>query len=157
MSVTQREIVQVFAEAVQRLGLPRSVGQIFGVIYGSPQPLAFADVVASLEISKGSVSQGLRFLRDVGAIKQVAVPGDRRERFVPETELRRLLGGMLQTRLRTPLELGARRLRAIQRRFAASDEPDRDFIEQRLASLQSWHRKAHFFLPLVQKFLGAKG
>jgi DNA-binding transcriptional regulator GbsR (MarR family) len=147
----------VCAEAVQQIGLSNSVGQIFGVIYGSPQPLAFSDVVSSLELSKGSVSVGLRFLRDLGAIKIVAVPGDRRELFVPETELRRLMAGVVQTRLRAPLESGAQRLKAIQRRFATSDEPDREFLRQRLESLQAWHGKALFFLPLVQKFLGAKG
>lgn len=157
LSTTQREIVRVCADAVQQLGLSRSTGQIFGVIYSSPRPLAFADVVASLELSKGSVSMGLRFLRELGAIRLVAVPGDRRELFVAETELRRLLAGVVQTRLRAPLESGAQRLKAIQRRFAASDEPDRDFIEQRLASLRSWHGKALFFLPLVQKFIGSRG
>ena len=157
LSPTQREIVSVCAEAVQQLGLSNSVGQIFGVIYGSPRPLAFTDVLSSLELSKGSVSVGLRFLRDLGAIKVVEIPGDRRELFVAETELRRLMAGVVQTRLRAPLESGAQRLKAIQRRFATSDEPDREFLRQRIASLQAWHSKALFFLPLVQKFLGSKG
>ncbi len=157
LSPTQAEIVQVCAEAVQQLGLSRSVGQIFGVIYASSRPLAFADVMASLELSKGSVSQGLRFLRELGAIKFAEMPGDRREFFVAETELRRLLAGMLRTRVRAPLQSGAERLKLIQRRLAASDEPDHDFLKQRLASLQTWHRKALFFLPLAQKFLGSKG
>jgi len=156
LSPTQREIVSVCAEAVQQLGLSNSVGQIFGVIYGSPRPLSFTDVVTSLKLSKGSVSVGLRFLRELGAIKVVAVPGDRRELFVAETELRRLMAGVVQTRLRAPLESGKQRLKAIQQRFANSDEPDREFIRQRLASLQAWHGKALFFLPLVQKFIGSK-
>ena len=157
LSPTQREIVLVCAEAVQQFGLANSVGQIFGVIYGSPRPLAFADVAASLELSKGSVSVGLRFLRDLGAIKSVVVSGDRRELFVAETELRRLMAGVVQTRLREPLQTGSLRLKAIKHRFATADEPDRDFLRQRLDSLQAWHSKALFFLPLVQKFLGAKG
>ncbi len=156
LSPTQREIVLVCTEAVQQLGLANSVGQIFGVIYGSPRPLAFADVAASLELSKGSVSLGLHFLRDLGAIKCVAIPGDRREFFVAETELRRLLAGVVQTRLREPLQTGAQRLKAIKSRFATADEPDREFLRQRLESLQAWHSKALFFLPLVQKFLGTK-
>ena len=157
LSPTQREIVLVCAEAVQQFGLSNSVGQIFGVIYGSPRPLAFSDVVTSLELSKGSVSVGLRFLRELGAIKAVAIPGDRRELFVAETELRRLMAGVVETRLRAPLESGTQRLKAMQHRFATSDEPDREFLRRRLDSLQTWHGKALFFLPLVQKFLGSKG
>ena len=157
LSPTQREIVQVCADAVQQLGLSRSVGQIFGVIYCSPRPLTFADVVAALQLSKGSVSQGLRFLRELGAIKPVDVAGEWREHFVAETKLRRLLRGVVETRLRGPLQLGEARLKTIERQLAGNDEPDREFLAQRLDSLQTWHRKTLFFLPLLQKFLGSSG
>jgi DNA-binding transcriptional regulator GbsR (MarR family) len=117
--------------------------------------MAFADVAANLELSNGSVSQGLRFLREFGAIKLVKVPGDRRELFAAETELRRLLVAALQTRLREPLESGSERLKAIKKRLRSSTEPDREFLSQRLDGLQSWHRKALLILPLVQRFLGS--
>lgn len=154
LSPTQVEIVELCADAVQQLGLSRSVGQIFGAIYGSPQPLAFADVVALLGISNGSASQGLRFLRELGAVRLVADPEGRREHFVPETELRRLLGGVLRHRLRDPLEVGAARLTQLEAKLALGDEPDRAFLEQRVDSLRVWHRKALHVLPLLQTFLG---
>lgn len=153
LSPTQVEVVELCADAVQQLGLSRSVGQIFGVIYSSPQPLAFADVVALLGISNGSASQGLRFLRELGAVRLVDDPVGRRERFVPETELRRLLGGVLKHRVRDPLEAGAARLAQLEARLAAGDEPDREFLTQRVDSLRVWHRKALHFLPLLQVFL----
>jgi len=155
LSDAQQEIVQVCETAVQQFGFSRSVGQIFGVIYCSPQPLAFADVAASLDLSKGSVSQGIRFLREFGAIKAVAEPSDRRELFAAETELRRLLVTALQTRLREPLETGSARLKALKKKLRNSTEPDREFLSQRLDSLHTWHRKALLILPLVQRFLGS--
>ena len=154
LSATQVEIVELCADAVQQLGFSRSVGQIFGVIYGSPRPLAFADVVARLGISNGSASQGLRFLRELGAVRLVDEPEGRRELFVPETELRRLLGGILKHRLRDPLEAGEQRLEQLETKLAVGDEPDREFLEQRVDSLRTWHRKALHFLPLLQTFLG---
>lgn len=150
-------MVELCADTVQQLGLSRSVGQIFGVIYGSPQPLAFADVVALLGISNGSASQGLRFLRELGAVRLVQDPSDRRELFVAETELRRLLGGVLKHRVRDPLEAGALRLTQLEAKLADSDEPDREFLGQRIDSLRIWHRKALHFLPLLQAFLGRGG
>ena len=39
------------------------------VIFASPRPLTFAAVELRLKLSKGSVSQGLRFLKEIGAIK----------------------------------------------------------------------------------------
>ena len=63
------ECVAFFAEAVQIFGLvPKSVGQIYGLLFASPEPLSFSDIVERLDISKGSASQGLQLLRALGAI-----------------------------------------------------------------------------------------
>jgi len=157
MGPTESEIVDVCAGAVQQLGLSCSIGKIFGSIYVSPRPLAFSEVVASLGLSKGSVSQGLRFLKDLGAIKPVEVEGDRREHFVAETELRRLFAAILQRRVRDPLRVGRDRLLVLRRRLTSSGDSDRKFLEQRLDSLELWHRKALFALPLIQRFLDPTG
>ena len=55
---------------MQIFGVPKSVGQIYGVLYASPSPLSFSDIVDRLEISKGSASQGLALLRSLGAINE---------------------------------------------------------------------------------------
>lgn len=62
------ECSDFFAEAMQVFGVPKSVGQIYGLLYASPRPLSFSGIVERLEISKGSASQGLQFLRSLGAI-----------------------------------------------------------------------------------------
>ena len=41
-----------------------------------------------LQISKGSASQGLRALRQFGAVSSTFAPGDRKERFVAEIRLK---------------------------------------------------------------------
>lgn len=146
--------MELCADTVQQLGLPRSVGQIYGVIYASPQPLAFADVVAALGISSGSASQGLRFLRELGALRLVDDPVGRRELFEAETELRRLLAGVLRHRFAEPLEAGLQRLGEIDGHFTAADADHREFLEQRIDSLRTWHRKALHLLPMLQLFLG---
>ena len=61
------ECVAFFAEIVQLFGIPKSVGQIYGLLYASYQPLGFTSIVERLEISKGSASQGLHLLRTLGA------------------------------------------------------------------------------------------
>lgn len=64
----EQECVGFFAEVVHIFGVPKSVGQIYGILYASPLPLSFSDIVEKLEISKGSASQGLALLRSLGAI-----------------------------------------------------------------------------------------
>jgi len=65
----QQAIVELFGPAADVLGIPRSIAAIYAVIFASPRPLCFADVENRLGLSKGSVSQGLRVLRNVGAIQ----------------------------------------------------------------------------------------
>lgn len=153
----QAAIIAFCADAVQQLGLSRSVGQIFGLIYASPQPLSFNDVVGRLDISAGSVSQGLRLLRELGAIRPVMLEGDRdrREFFTAETELRRLIGRLMRARLRPPLESAGQRLKDLRSMVDASDGPDAPFLRQRVGSLRSWHRKATLLLPFLEAAIGS--
>lgn len=157
LSDTQQAIIDVFSGAAVQFGLPKSIGQIYGLLYASPAPLAFREISELLDISAGSASQGIRLLKDLGAIKPVEVPDDRREHFTPELSLRRLLGGVLKTRVQGPLDSGAVKLGAIAARLgrAGADEPDAEFLKGRLESIKTWHRKAALMLPLLRTFLGS--
>lgn len=157
LSDAQAAIIDVFSGAALQLGLPKSLGQIYGLLFASPAPLAFREIADLLEISAGSASQGIRLLRDLGAIHPVETAGDRRERFAPELSLRRLLGGVLKTRVQGPLDSGAAKLDAISARLERADErePDAEFLKHRLESIQTWHRKATLVLPLLRTFLGS--
>jgi hypothetical protein len=139
-----RECIELFAEVVYALGLPRSIGEIYGLIYASPEPLSFSDIVERLEISKGSASQGLQLLRSLGAIniadaKRQALSGKReanstdakpyalsfkpnaggaavphRDYYEPELGLRRLLGGIIRGRIEPLVGQGRLRMRRLR-------------------------------------------
>lgn len=66
----EAELVAVFADLVVLLGLPKSMGEIYGFIFASSEPPTFADIEHKLGLSKGSVSQGLRALRELGAVRE---------------------------------------------------------------------------------------
>ena len=114
LSSGETEVIAMFVQMTQVLGVPRSLGEIYGLLFATPQPLAFQDIADRLALSKGSVSQGLRFLRSVGAIQPVVVPGDRREFFEPVVELRALVGGFLRERLNPQLETWGTRAKALK-------------------------------------------
>jgi len=110
-------------------------------------------------MSKGSASQGLRLLRAVGAIKLVYVAGDRRDHFVPETELRALLTGFLKEKIQPHLESGAMRIKALQALAASPDLgafpiQEARLLRDRLDKLNSWHKKGKSVVPLITKFFG---
>lgn len=81
----ENKVVAFFVETAAVLGIPRSVAMIYGVLFGSASPLTFAEIERKLRISKGSVSQGLRFLRSIGAVEPALAPNENHRDSPEET------------------------------------------------------------------------
>lgn len=151
----ERQVVQVFVDGVKVLGLPKSLGEIYGLIFISPDPLSLDDLVEGLGMSKGSASQGLRALKGLGAIREISVEGSRRTHYVADIELKRLVGGFIREQVRPHLESGQTKIaRLLEGVGAERDVARRDFYHQRIEKLQSWMRRGRMVLPVLQKVLG---
>jgi HTH-type transcriptional regulator, glycine betaine synthesis regulator len=182
--VFERECVRFFEEVVQVFGVPKSVGQIYGLLYASPAPLSFSDIVERLPISKGSASQGLALLRSLGAITEAKseelnenregrcaegyeslAPGARRigddviaarrVTFEPELSLRSLMSGILQERVAPMAATSAERLKRL-RELAEQNGDDSDFYLDRAKRLNTWRRRLKTVLPVLSSLLGPK-
>lgn len=68
----EESVVSFFVDAADLLGVPKSVAAIYGICFASPEPLSFSEIDDRLELSVGSISQGLRVLKEVGALKIAA-------------------------------------------------------------------------------------
>lgn len=133
--------------------MPNSVGAIYGLLFASSEALCFADIVARLGMSKGSVSQGLAFLRHSGAVKLVEVPGERREFFEPELGLRRLASGLINKKIQ-PLAKEAKAAVARLKQHADNAQgAQSEFQLDRIKQLETWHRQLGRVLPVVQTIL----
>ena len=181
MSAFQVECVSFFGEVVQIFGIPKSVGQIYGVLYASPHPLGFLDIVERLEISKGSASQGMQLLRGLGAINEfrgeqhrgrqraamtpsgksrseqpaadgVDVNRATRVLYEPELSLRRLVSGILRERISPMAATSADRL--VKLRELAEQHGSRGFYLARAKQLNTWRRRLRAVLPVLAALLG---
>jgi DNA-binding transcriptional regulator GbsR (MarR family) len=89
--VAQSEATRLVAEAAselfERLGLRGGLGRIWTALYLSPDPLDAATLKASLGISSGSLSMGLRELMELGLVQRTTPPGERRFYYSAETEM----------------------------------------------------------------------
>jgi len=148
----EASMVDFFISAADLLGVPKSVAAIYGIVFASPAPLSFAEIEARLDISKGSVSQGLRILREVGALKEVSKDDDRAELFTPDLEMRKLVQRFLENRLQKQLVAGSSRLDALVKAIPGKNGEAAE-LRRRLQSLQDWHAKARKLLPLAKTFL----
>jgi DNA-binding transcriptional regulator GbsR (MarR family) len=148
-------VIDLFLNAASSFGLPRSYGQIYGLLFCRDQSLALCEVMEILQISKGSASQGLRALRQLGAVSTVFEPGDRKERFVAEIRLRKLVGGFLREQADPHLDKGVSRLKQIETLLGNLD--DSDSLQRgvrRHEILSGWHRQMSRLLPWVKMVVG---
>jgi DNA-binding transcriptional regulator GbsR (MarR family) len=163
--------VLFFEEVVQVFGVQKSVGQIYGLLYASPLPLCFSDIVEKLEISKGSASQGLTLLRSLGAINvaepvgdksqfsntasQIALRASRSVAYEPELSLRRLVSGVLRERIAPMAASGPDRLTRL-RELAEQDAEGNEFYLDRAKQLITWRRRLKTVIPILSALLGPK-
>jgi DNA-binding transcriptional regulator GbsR (MarR family) len=148
----EEQMVNFFVSAADVLGVPKSVAAIYGVVFASATPLSFADIEQRLDISKGSISQGLRVLREVGAVKEVSTPADRAELFTPDLELRKLVARFLEQRLEKQLAEGSLKLAALSKAVPGTNGEAAE-LKKRLKSLTAWNSKARALLPVARTFL----
>ncbi|GAA5483626.1 GbsR/MarR family transcriptional regulator [Haloferula sargassicola] len=151
----ERRSIAIFVDGVRVLGLPGSVGEIYGLLFVSREPLSLDDLVQRLGISKGSASQGLRTLKSLGAVRELEVVGVRRTYFEAAAELKPLVGGFIREQVRPHLESGETKVMALQEAVNRETDPAvRGFFDERVERLENWMRRGRMVLPILQKFLG---
>jgi DNA-binding transcriptional regulator GbsR (MarR family) len=153
LSAFQLESVALFIHVFGALSLPRSIGEIYGLLFSTPEPLSLDDVQLRLQLSRGSASEGLRWLRSLGAVNQVYLPGIRKEHFTAETSLRKLASGYLRDRIDPHLENGPNRLSILESSIDPAS-PTAHFEKSRLGQIAGWYKFFGKVLPLVKALAG---
>ena len=154
LSELEKEVVEVFVRVAGVLSLPRSVGELYGLLFISPRPLCIGDCMKKLKISKGSTSQGLKILRSFGAIKTVYVPGDRKDFFEAEAQLRKVVSGFVNEQVRPHLESGKARMARIEALVSSEENAENhEFFETRIQRLRGWQKRASSLMPFALNFI----
>ncbi len=99
-----KDTVQQFVEAWGAMGalwgVNRSVARVHALLMASEGPVSLDDIAGKLQISKGNASMSLRELRTFGVVRQVEVPGERRDFWVTEPDVWTMFFRILKERKR---------------------------------------------------------
>ena len=143
-------ILELCVKLCAILGLPKSVGLIYGAVFVSARPIEAGDICEKLKISRGSVSQGLKFLRELGAIRVEGDNGNRAEHFVVEDHLRKAVETFVTKKIAPAFEeLGEEVVRL-------EKDPNLNLpqeLREKLETIRRWHSHGQLLLPLVTGFL----
>jgi DNA-binding transcriptional regulator GbsR (MarR family) len=148
-------VVDLFMNAAHSVGLPKSLGQIYGLLFCRDESLSMGEIMEFLQISKGSASQGLRALKQLGAVNLVFERNDRKERFLAEIRLRKLVSGFIREQGEPHLEKGLARLENLENSLSSEEDLDsahRGKCKEKI--LVGWHRQMSRLLPLVKMIVG---
>ena len=149
-STPEESILNLCVKLCSILGLPKSVGLIYGAVFVSARPIEAGDICKKLKISRGSVSQGLKFLRELGAIRVKGDNGNRAEHFVVEDHLRKAVETFVTKKIAPAFEeLGEEVVRL-------EKDPNLSLpqeLKEKLETIRRWHSHGQLLLPLVTGFL----
>lgn len=133
LSLSDAEIA--VSDAVGRLmefwGFKRNMGRVWAVMYLSPGALTAAELKDLLQISSGAVSMTLAELMRWGVVKKVWVQGERKDYFVAETALWRMISRVLGERERAEIASAVDAFEAAMSVLEARRTSDRIDDEQR--------------------------
>ena len=147
------ESIELFIGFFKLIGLQKSVGEIYGLLFVSSRALAMDDIVRRLGISLGAASQGLKVLRSVGAVKSVYMPGDRRDHYVADLELSKFASAFIQEELKPRLDRALERIGTMETLASGMESGDRATAEERLGRLKHWLERGESMLPWLLKNL----
>ena len=153
LSELEIEAIELFINFLKLIGLPKSVGEIYGLLFVSPRPLAMDEIVSRLGISLGAASQGLKLLRNLGATKTVYFPGARRDHFTADLELSKFATVFIKEELRPRVQRALERLHHLESLVTELPSEDRPVTRQRLERLRHWLEKGEKMLPWTLRFL----
>ncbi len=93
-----------FGEMGSRWGINRTVGQIYALLFVSPQPLHADDLTEKLLISRSNVSMSLKELQSWRLVKLSHLPGDRREYFSAPDDVWQIFKTLAEERQRREVD-----------------------------------------------------
>jgi len=119
--IAQRFIVH-WGEMGEKWGINRTVAQIHGLLYMSPEPLNAEEISATLSVARSTVSVGLHELESWGIVRTAHVLGDRTDRFEVKGDVYEMFRFIVDYRKRREVDPTLQMLRESVAELDASKE-----------------------------------
>lgn len=159
LNQTQTEMIHAAGGVCQALGLPKSVGQVFGYLYMSTSPQTLDDISSAIQISKASASNSVRQISSWGAARTVWVPGARKEYYEVVGDLSNLIQGFVNDFLKPKFHLVDKKLADISQNLEQDmesgtiDKEQFEHYSKRIKQINKLQRNVRKLTPIAQKLL----
>jgi DNA-binding transcriptional regulator GbsR (MarR family) len=156
LETVNTSIMEGMGQLASYFGFSKVMGQLFGTLMLSPEPLSLDDLMERLSISKASVSTHMRTLEHMGIVREAWVKDDRRKYYRAESDFWRILTNILSSRELRDVNQALRVLdqnsHRLQDEIPNMDDDQKQLAEfyiERLDQLQEFFRLAQIMLTSI--------
>ncbi|WP_226576706.1 GbsR/MarR family transcriptional regulator [Halobacillus litoralis] len=155
---TIEQFIQVIAKNMNLYGVTPSIGRLYGVLYFSQDPMTLDDMREALEMSKTSMSTGVRALSDMKMVEPSFKKGVRKDLYKSEEDWYKSFTSLFGSRWRhhteTNIEEADEAIQELQGiKDSTSDEQLKEKITMdidRLEYAQNYYRWLMKFIHVVE-------
>jgi DNA-binding transcriptional regulator GbsR (MarR family) len=149
----QVEFANTLGMLASRLSLNPTVGQIYGLLYMSQNPVSLNEMVEKLGISKGSVSINVRVLESWGAVKKVWVDNSRKDYYEANPDTLSVIMSRIKNGLSRRLEEVGTRMSSVEDKFSMETntitESEKKFYDKRIHKIKDMYQQVISFVDLI--------
>ncbi|MGH1337136.1 MAG: GbsR/MarR family transcriptional regulator [Aureispira sp.] len=100
----KQEFIQAWGTLGSNWGINRTMAQVHALLMISSEALCADDIMAKLKISRGNANMNIRALIDWGLVFKQLKPGERREYFISERDMWKVVRQIIIHRKKKELE-----------------------------------------------------
>lgn len=158
LRAVQESMLDGLGQLATYFGFSKVMGQLYGALLLSAEPLSLDDLVQLLDISKASVSMNLRTLEHMGMVRQVWVRGKtgRRKFYEAETDFWQIISNVLSgremrdvDRALSVMEESSARLSKAMPNMSAEEKEQAELYLERIGQMQSLFRFAQLIITSI--------
>ncbi|MFD2924350.1 GbsR/MarR family transcriptional regulator [Halobacillus naozhouensis] len=155
---TIEKFIQVIAKNMSLYGVTPSIGRLYGVLYFAEDPMTLDDMRAALEMSKTSMSTGVRALSDMKMVEPAFKKGVRKDLYKSEEDWYKSFTSLFGSRWRHHTETNIEEAdeaiqELLQIKGQTEDESLQEKVDQdidRLHYAQNYYRWLMRFIHVVE-------
>ena len=107
-------------------GVGKVMAEIQALLFLSPTPLSLEEMSERLKTSRSNISLNVRALQDLGVVRKVIVPGDRKDYYAADGNLGRVVRRLAAKKKKRELDPALRIIDDALRAATASADRSRD-------------------------------
>jgi DNA-binding transcriptional regulator GbsR (MarR family) len=100
----QDEFILEWGRMSSSWGINRTMAQIHALLFIVGEPMTVEEIIQRLEISRGNASMNLRDLLDWGVVRRFRKKGERKDRYLADTDALTMVARVIRERKRRELD-----------------------------------------------------